>query len=87
MIPDEAEFLHSTWGDYWHGFPVHEQIKQCALKNDFAKARELLQQLMFEYGMSGEDIITQVYRETMQLDEKTLQTKDKIELINIIAEY
>jgi len=67
-----------------------EEIKQMillALKHEFEKARELLFKLMYEYGMSGEDIIVQLYKEAISLDEKVLPTKEKIEMIHIIGEY
>ena len=67
-----------------------EEIKkmiELALKKDFKKAREMLFQLMFEYGMSGEDIVIQLYKEAMGMDETILDSKSKSELINVIAEY
>lgn len=67
-----------------------EEIKkmiELALKKDFKKAREMLFQLMFEYGMSGEDIIMQLYKEAMEMDETVLGSREKSELINVIAEY
>ena len=42
---------------------------------------------MYEQGMSGEDVLIQVYRETMNLDEKELAEKDKIALVDTIGEY
>ncbi|RLI81195.1 replication factor C small subunit [Archaeoglobales archaeon] len=43
-----------------------------ALNGDFIKAREMLDKLMVEYGMSGEDIVTQLFREIISspIDEK-----------------
>ncbi len=40
-----------------------EKIIEIALKGDFMSARETLDKLMIEYGMSGEDVISQLYRE------------------------
>lgn len=67
-----------------------EEIKQMielALKGKFLEARDLLDKLMFEHGMSGEDVITQLYRETMAMKEEELPSKTKIELVDIIGEY
>ncbi len=65
---------------------IKELIK-VALKGDFLKARELLDTLMYEHGMSGEDVILQLYREMLAMDEKELPSKRKIELIDTIGEY
>ncbi len=67
-----------------------EQVQEMillALGGKFLDARKKLDQLMYEYGMSGEDIIKQLYRETMALDEKQLSDNKKIELVDIIGEY
>ncbi len=40
-----------------------EKLVELALKGDFMTARETLDRLMIEYGMSGEDVISQLYRE------------------------
>jgi replication factor C small subunit len=58
-----------------------------ALKGKFLEARKKLEELMYEQGMSGEDVVMQLYRETMNLDEKELSDKDKIELVDTIGEY
>jgi replication factor C small subunit len=58
-----------------------------ALGGKFLEARKKLDELMYENGMSGEDIIVQVYRETMNLNEEQLAQKAKIELIDTIGEY
>jgi replication factor C small subunit len=67
-----------------------EEIKQmihAALNGKFLEAREKLDFLLFEHGMSGEDIILQLYRETMEMPENELPSKTKIELVDIIGEY
>jgi len=67
-----------------------EQVQEMillALKGKFLEARKKLEELMYEQGMSGEDVIMQLFRETMALDEKELPDKSKIELVNIIGEY
>lgn len=67
-----------------------EQVQEMilfALDGKFLDARKKLDQLMYEYGMSGEDIIKQLYRETMALDEKQLSDNKKIQLVDTIGEY
>ncbi len=67
-----------------------EQVQEMillALKGKFLEARKKLEELMYEQGMSGEDVIMQLYRETMALDEKELTDKAKIELVDTIGEY
>jgi replication factor C small subunit len=65
---------------------IREMI-EAALQHKFLDARNKLDSLMLEHGMSGEDVIVQTYKETMAMDEKELDTKSKIELVNIIGEY
>jgi len=67
-----------------------EQVQEMillALKGKFMEARKKLEELMYEQGMSGEDVIMQLYRETMALSEEELSDKVKIELVNTIGEY
>ncbi len=67
-----------------------EQVQEMiifALKGKFLEARKKLEELMYEQGMSGEDVLVQMYRETMNLDEKELPDKDKIALVDTIGEY
>jgi len=67
-----------------------EQVKEMillALKGKFLDARTKLDELMYEYGMSGEDIVKQLYRETISLEEKELSEKKKVDLVDIIGEY
>ena len=63
------------------------KIIESLLKGKFVEAKNMLFTLMFNYGMSGEDVIVQLYRETMAMDEQTLPTREKIELIDKIGEY
>ncbi len=48
------------------------KLIEVALKGDFMKARELLDKLMVNYGMSGEDVVNQLFREIIaaQIDER-----------------
>ena len=67
-----------------------EQVKEMillALQGKFLDARTKLDELMYEYGMSGEDIVKQLYRETMALEENELAEKTKVELVDTIGEY
>ncbi|WP_456478888.1 replication factor C small subunit [Geoglobus ahangari] len=60
-----------------------EKLIETALKGDFMEAREFLDRLMIEYGMSGEDIVSQLYREIIssKLDESM-----KVVLIDKLGE-
>ncbi len=58
-----------------------------ALDGKFLDARNLLDKLMYEHGMSGEDVIGQVYREAMRADEKEISSKTKVAIIDIVGEY
>ena len=67
-----------------------EEIKELiklALNKKFLEAREKLDALLYEHGMSGEDIILQLYRELVAMDEKELDSKAKIDLIDTVGEY
>ena len=67
-----------------------EEVKKMighALNGDFLDARKQLDVLLYEHGMSGEDVISQIYRETMDLGEEILPSKVKIRLVDIIGEY
>ncbi|RLI01340.1 replication factor C small subunit [Candidatus Bathyarchaeota archaeon] len=59
------------------------KILQIALEGKFMEARDLLDKLMIEYGMSGEDIVSQLFREILNsgLDEKI-----KVMLIDKLGE-
>jgi replication factor C small subunit len=58
-----------------------------ALTGKFIEARKKLDELMYEYGMSGEDILKQLYRETMALDDDKISERDKVDLIDTLGEY
>lgn len=67
-----------------------EEIKKMlnlAFNKKFKEAREQLDKLMYEYGMSGEDVILQLYNTAIKLPEKELSTDKKIQLVDIIGEY
>ncbi|MFH1695517.1 MAG: hypothetical protein ABH850_03780 [Candidatus Micrarchaeota archaeon] len=66
-----------------------EEIKELiklALEKKFLEAREKLDALLYDYGMSGEDVVLQLYRELIEVDEKEIDGKTKIELIEKIGE-
>ena len=56
-----------------------------ALAGKFTEARKLLDQLMLEYGMSGEDVMTQLFHEVSR--SATIEDKTKLKLIEKIGEY
>ena len=55
-----------------------------ALNGNFLEARKKLDALFFEHGMSGEDILIQLYRELLSFE--GLPDKDKIDLITAMGE-
>ena len=55
-----------------------------ALKGKFIEARVNLDKLLITYGLSGEDIIYQVYREIPKLE---IPEKQRIKLIEMVGEY
>jgi len=60
------------------------KMVSCAIDGDFMKAREALDKVMIEYGMSGEDVMLQVYKEVVGLD---IDDQKKVLLIDRIGEY
>ncbi|MCR4369343.1 MAG: Replication factor C small subunit, partial [archaeon] len=65
---------------------VKEMIK-LALAGKFLEARAMLDKLMYEYGMSGEDVILQLHRELISMPEEEVSGNKKINLIDTIGEY
>jgi replication factor C small subunit len=62
---------------------VHEMV-DLAISGDFKSARSKLDKLIIHYGLSGEDILNQVYREIPLLN---IPEKKKVVLIDRIGEY
>ena len=60
------------------------QMVDAALGNRFGEARKLLDSLMVKYGMSGEEILGQIYREIVSKD---LAEDKKVLLADRIGEY
>jgi replication factor C small subunit len=68
-------------------FARPKEIKEMlskAMNGEFSKAREILNNLILEYGMSGEDIIMQVYKEILNL--KIEETR-KAKLLDVVGEF
>ncbi|MBN2067871.1 MAG: replication factor C small subunit [Candidatus Diapherotrites archaeon] len=64
-----------------------KEMIQLALKGKFLEARNLLDTLLYEHGMSGEDVMLQLYREVIGAEENEIESKTKIALVDIIGEY
>ncbi len=63
------------------------EVIMLALDQKFLEARAKLDTLMYDYGMSGEDIVSQIYKQLIDMPEDKIEGKIKIELINILGEY
>jgi replication factor C small subunit len=61
-----------------------KEMMELALNRKFAEARKKLHTLMINYGMSGEDVLLQMYRTIDSLD---LTEKEKVILMDKIGEY
>ncbi len=57
---------------------------EIALKGEFIEARKLLRELILEYGVAGEDLISQIHREVFNLP---LSEESKARLADKIGEY
>ena len=77
-----TEVVHSL-GSRAKPKEVREMV-ELALAGNFIKARENLDKLIITYGLGGEDVMMQIYREIPQLD---IDEKKKIVLIDKLAEY
>ncbi len=60
------------------------EMLELAIGGNFIEARKKLQYLMISYGLSGEDIMMQIYREIQTID---IPEEKRIFLIDKIAEY
>ncbi|AIJ05393.1 replication factor C small subunit [Methanocaldococcus bathoardescens] len=60
-----------------------KKMMELALDGKFIEARDLLYKLMVEWGMSGEDILNQMFREINSLD---IDERKKVELADAIGE-
>ncbi len=64
-----------------------KEMVQLAMEGKFLPAREKLDVLMLESGLSGEDVIKQIHKEVIDWDEKEIDSKTKIRLVDRIGEY
>ncbi len=60
------------------------EMMQLAIDGKFVEARKHLHKLMIEYGLSGEDVLVQMYRE---IDNVKIEERAKADLIDRIGEY
>jgi replication factor C small subunit len=63
-----------------------DNLINCCLDSDFLKARDSLFTLLFDHGLSGEDIISQIYKRIMNYSEDKISLKNKLKIIDKIAE-
>ncbi|MFH1221638.1 MAG: replication factor C small subunit [Candidatus Micrarchaeota archaeon] len=61
-----------------------KEMVDLALAGDFKAARERLDKVIIHYGLSGEDVIFQIYREIPSLD---IPEQKKVLLIDRVGEY
>ncbi len=61
-----------------------EKMVRSALKGHFSEARKTLDEIMMKYGMSGEEVILQIFREVTSME---LADKEKVQLVDRIGEY
>jgi len=61
-----------------------EKMVLYAMKGEFMKARDALDRVMVNYGMSGQDVMLQVYKEVAGLD---IDDHTKVMMIDRIGEY
>ncbi|MFH1779920.1 MAG: replication factor C small subunit [Candidatus Micrarchaeota archaeon] len=60
------------------------EMVSLALNGKFTEARNHLNKLMIDYAMSGEDVISQIYREVIKLD---VDDETKVKLVDRVGEY
>lgn len=60
------------------------EMLNLAISGEFSKAREVLNKLMLDYGMSGEDIISQMYKE---ITSSKLKDNQKAKLMDVLGEF
>jgi len=67
-----------------------EEVKKmivAAMHGKFLEARKMLEELMYSYGMSGEDVINQIYKEIVNTPDEEVSGKAKVEIVDVIGEY
>ena len=60
-----------------------KRLLETALGGDFIAARTILDDLLIEYGLSGEDVVKQIHRSLMDL---TIPDRQKVELLDRVGE-
>ncbi len=60
-----------------------KELLETALEGKFMEAREKLDKLMVEYGMSGEDVVSQLFREIVS---SSMDEKIKVQLVDKLGE-
>ncbi|RLG71244.1 MAG: replication factor C small subunit [Candidatus Iainarchaeum archaeon] len=60
------------------------QMLKSALSKDFASSRNFLNALLYKHGMSGEDVLLQLYKEVLNTQE--ISEEKKLKIIDAIAE-
>jgi replication factor C small subunit len=61
-----------------------KEMMELALGRKFLEARKKLHKLMIEYGMSGEDVLLQMYR---TVDTLSVGEREKVTIVDKIGEY
>ena len=61
-----------------------KEMMELALERKFIEARKKLHQLMINYGMSGEDVLLQMYR---TVDSLSVSEREKVAIVDKIGEY
>ena len=61
-----------------------KEMMELALGRKFLEARKKLHQVMIEYGMSGEDVLLQMYR---TIDQLSITEREKVAVVDKIGEY
>jgi replication factor C small subunit len=64
---------------------IINMIDACILQ-DFLKARSFMEKLLFEQGLSGEDVINQIYKKVVNFSDEKITIQEKIKIIDKIAE-
>ena len=61
-----------------------KEMMELALERKFIEARKKLHHLMINYGMSGEDVLVQMYR---TVDSLSVSEREKVTIVDKIGEY
>jgi replication factor C small subunit len=63
-----------------------ENLIDSCLDQNYPQARDALFVLLFDHGLSGEDIISQIYKKIMNYPDDKISLRNKITIIDKIAE-